>query len=850
MAGEIPPLTITVNIETSGVKAGVDQATASLKNITAAAETTGSKFTGLKNVMLGTFAGTQLTQGLSRLEGFLKSSVAAANEAQTSVVALSTAMNDAKINTNANRDAVEKVTVSMSNLGFAGNSTREALTKIVTATGSVSEAQKLMGVTADYARLKHMDLASAASILTRGTTGAMRAFREYGIVLDTTIPKSQAITKAFNELNQKIGGQAAAYAETYAGKMEILGAKSEELKEKIGTLLIPVLTKLSSWFIGSMEWLLSHKAALEAVAVLIGGILTAVVINLTKKLYIQAAAWLANNGGILLIVAGLAALAAGFVYAWNHSETFRKVVTEGIKIVLTAVGYLIGGIGKIVEAMSHLPGVGKHFTGLADNINGAALAVGKMATNIDSLSSKKIDIKMPDFKSMLANAGGLAGFDPNIAASGSVAGAASTKAAAAAQNVSEKIQADLKKHYNTLNGLYADYSTELQDRQDRMNSAMDDKRARDLDAQTRFDQTKADIDQKYQDAMQTALTAHTDAVEAIERSHSEKVIQIEQGAVDKRAAIVAKSIDALTSTWQSATKLDLATLFAAGGESATGLVTALQDQLKSVLQLQTDAGALAAAGYSQSFIDQVIAKGPDVGDKMAQAVLNATPETANQIKSLYSQIDSVSQTGLTQLATTMNDGMHFANLSLADEYAQVATDLQSQLADENTSYKDALTQAQDSYERAQAAAGNARDLATKQAQDALAGALKSSQESYDKMISDISDSTDKKLTALQNKIRDTLNLIAQLGGGGSSSSSTGTGAGDFFNSSSYYNPGGSSSSTSSGGATATPSGAIVFNQTNNIDGNTSPATIGANTLDMIKYGTPAIIAGTSGIRYI
>lgn len=843
MAGEIPPLTITVNIETSGVKAGVDQATQSLKSITAAAETTGSKFSNLKSVMLGTFASNEIQKGIQKLESFLKDTVHAAEEAEVSTTKLATALNNAKQNTDANREAIMKSTDAMRDLGFNANDTRNAFTKMVTATGSVSESQRLMGITADYARLKHMDLATAAATLTRGTTGAMRAFREYGIVLDSSLPKNEAISKAFDQLNQKIGGQAAAYAQTYAGKLAIISAQTEDLKEKIGAILLPILTKLETWFLGSFKWLAEHKAVMEALAVVVGAVLTVVVVNLTKQLYAQAAAWVAANLPMLAIVATIALVAAGLAMLWNHSETFRKVIVTSLKIVVIAFVALLEVIQLVVSAATHLPFIGKQFTGIADGIQKAANSAGGLVSKLDSLSSKKIDIKFPNIAEELAKAGGAA-TPGSLGIQGVVPGGTVDKAAAAAQKAADKLAAQLKKQQDTLLKLQNDYAAVLQDRQDRMDSAMADRRTKELDAHTRFDQAKADIDQRYQDAVEAAQSAHADAVEAIERSHSEKVLQIQQAAADKRAAIVAKSIDEMTSTWQSATKLDLATLFAAGGESATGLVTALQDQLKSVLQLQADAGKLAAAGYSQSFIDQVIAKGPDVGDKMAQAVLNATPETAAQIKDLYSQIDTVSQTGITKLATTMNDGMHFANLSLAAEYAQVATDLTAQLADENVSYRDALIKAQDSYDRAMASAGDARDLATKKAQDSLTNALTSAQQAYDKMIGDISDSTDKKLTALQNKITDTLGLIAKLGGGAS------TAPGGYFSTPGAYNPMTGNVSTSSTPAPMTYGGGINFTQNNYVDGTTAPSTIGSSTLDMIRYGTPAIIAGTSGMRYM
>ena len=861
MAGEIPPLNIQVNVDTSGVTTGVQQTTDKLKGLTSTVEGSTGKFGGLKTVMLGTFAAGEIQKGIQEMTGFLKESVKAAEEAQTSTTALATAMNNAKINTEANRQVVEKTTEAMGNLGFTGNSTREALTKMVTATGSLTQSQKLMGVAADYARLKHIDLSTAATVLTRGTTGAAKAFREYGITLDTTIPKNQAITKAFNELNQKIGGQAAAYAETYAGKMAILGAKSEDLKEKIGSLLLPVLTKLSTWFLSSMDWLSKHKEAMEAIAVLIATVVSVVVVNLTKQLYAQAEAWIAANIEIVGIVAALGLVAAGFAYAWNHSETFRKVATGAIKIVVEAVGYLIGGIGKIVEAMSHLPVVGKHFKGLADGINGAAQSVGDFAQKLDGLSNKKIDIKFPSIADMLAKAGGTAGADPNIAAAGTVATTAAQKAAAAAQKIADANAKKLQAQYDKMKTLEADYAKTLQDRQDKMDTAKSDWQQKQLDAQTKFDQAKADIEQAYQDKIDAATAAHDQAVEAIEQNHADAIasiqqkaadnaIQLEQKAAEKRAGIIQQSIDAMTSAWTNVTKLDLGSIFKSDS-SAGGLVKGMKDQLAAILKLQKDAGDLAAQGYSESFINQVISQGPAVGDQMAQAVLNATPETAQQIKDLYSQINTVSDTGLTALATQMSDGTHFATSAMAAEYAQVGVDLQKSLADnqaqlttdlatEQGKYSDALTKAQQTFDKAIKSATDTRDLALQKAQDTLTNSLTAAQEAYDKSIASIAKSMDDKLSALQSKIAATAAAIAALGG-------------TYIPNPDLSLPGLATTLNPAGGSKDTSNYGPSITQINNINGTTAPSDILNATIAGIKYGTPiaantgasSLISGTS-----
>lgn len=780
MAGEVPPLNIVINLETTGVQAGVNQATEGVKKVAAEADKTASRFSNLKSVMIGTFAASEIQKGISEFEGFLKDSVKAAEEAQTSVAALGTAMNNAKVNTDANRQAVMQSTDQMENLGFKANDTREAFTKMITATGSVSESTKLMGVAADYARLKHMDLAQAATILSRGTSGAVRAFREYGITLDSSLPKNQAIAKAFDELNKKIGGQAAAYAETYAGKLAIVSAKSEDLKEKIGSLLLPVLTKLETWFIGSLTWLSNHKAAMEAIAVVIGSVLLVVITNVTAALYAQAAAWVAANLPMLAIVATVLAIAGAFIWAWNKFDWFRQGVVTGIEAILDVFSFLIHAIGFVAEAFIQietgplrlfLKALGffvpaakeasKELDKLpkmvGDFFDGAANKVDSFKKTVEGVKNTKIDIKFPNVAEELAKAGGSSSGAP-LGIEGQVheAGTKASKAATAAAAKLKTAQDDYVK-------LMDQQAAILKDRQDRMDAAQTAYDNKALDAQTKFDEAKATIDQRYQDASDAATTAFNDATEKAAQTHQDNLINIQQAAVDKQKGIIQQSIDAMTSNFANVTKFDLTKIFSQTG-TTSGLISGMQYQLKQILQLQKDAGDLAAKGYTQSFINQVVAQGPMVGDQMAQTLLNATPETTNQIKSLYDQIDTVSNSGLDQLAQTMNDGTTFATSAMAKQYAQVSVDLQKSLADENTKYQDSLNTAQAAFDKAMTSANNARDLAMKAASDSLANSLTSAQQALDASIKAISDSTMKQLDALQLKIEATATKISSLGG--------------------------------------------------------------------------------------
>ena len=870
MAGDIPPLNIDIQVALGNLTSAVDKATSELGKVGNAAKDQESKFSSLKTVMGGVFAGNLMTAGVQKLTGLLEGSVKAAEDAQVSTVQLATAMNNAKVNTDANRAAVEKSVTAMENLAFTGNDTRAAMTTLVTATGSVTESQKLMALAADLARAKHETLGEAASTLSRATTGSAKAFKEFGITLDTTLPKNQAIAKAMDELNQKIGGQAQAYLQTYAGQMELIKTKMEAAKETIGGALLPVLTNLMKIFGDVLNVI---KPILPELTILVG-IVGAVVLATKAWKEVQAALDVVLDANpISLIVLAIGALIAAIVVAWNHSKTFRDIVVDVMKAVVEAVGWVIGALGDLVTAfikiesgplklflgaLSHLPFVGGGAKAALKMINEGTQDVGNFfdsakkkidgfANTLDSLKNKKIS-----FSSSSGDlSGGATSGGGSLDVSGQVPGGGTSKVATATAKALAKRNAEIKKYNDEAVKLEDQMNAVLTDRQTKMDAATATRDDAIANANETFNQSVADINQKYDDAMATAQDNYNTAVENattthqqnlldIQTQYADKAAQIEQTAADNRQNIIQQSIDAMTGAFANATKIDIGKLFTAGGGTAGGLVSQLQDQMAQITQLQKDAGLLAAQGYNQSFINEVIAQGPQQGDALAQSVLNATPDTKNSIQSLYAQIQDTSQNGLNTLAAQMNDGTNFATQALAQQYAQVGIDLQKQLADnssamqsamdkENDTFNTALTTAQDTLDKATKTATDARNLALQKAQDTLQNSIQSAQDAFDKSVNTISDSTMKQLDALQTKLQSVAASLTSLGASTASISSYGASIGV---------PTGSTTSTNPLGGTKDTSNYTNYNVSVTGYNLTDPNATAQQTVAALKYGTP------------
>lgn len=183
------------------------------------------------------------------IEEFARKSVEAAIKMEAANAKLGVALKNIGQASAIGGEAIKKTNEQMANLGFTGAESAQALANLVTATHSLDKAQSLMGQAADVARYKQIGLADAATKLARASSGSAKGLAEFGIKLDKTLKPADAFKKAMAQLNAEISGQAAAYAGTYAGKLDILKAKFEEIQVQVGEKILPYLVKLGDWLI-------------------------------------------------------------------------------------------------------------------------------------------------------------------------------------------------------------------------------------------------------------------------------------------------------------------------------------------------------------------------------------------------------------------------------------------------------------------------------------------------------------------------------------------------------------------------------------------------------------------------
>lgn len=405
---DIAPVSIKVVVDSSGVAKGVAVATQGLDQLQTRTSKIGTAFGNLKTTMLGVLGGNLLTNAVMLVGRELNAMKQETVDLQQQTIRLNQALSGVGVTSEKTQKQVYQTADAYYQLGFQGSEAISAMGTLVTATGDVSQATKLMAMSADLARYKNIDMESAAKILARGTQGSAKAFKELGITLDTTIPKNQAISKAFDELNKKIGGQAQAYTKSFAGQMAVLKERMDNLFQTVAAKVLPVLAALIGYITTNGKALLIYGGiVLTVIGIIKTYTITVAAVKSVQQAYAfwtyaQAAStnvfrfalsalWTTMKANpVGFIVAGVMALGAAFVWAWNRFGWFRDAVVNGIQLMVGAMGYVIGFVAKLIRAMSYLPKMG-FLKGVADGVDKIALSVGNYGLSLEKLSDKKIN---------------------------------------------------------------------------------------------------------------------------------------------------------------------------------------------------------------------------------------------------------------------------------------------------------------------------------------------------------------------------------------------------------------------------------------------------------------------------
>jgi hypothetical protein len=174
--------------------------------------------------------------------------VKAAVEDQKSQIQLAEALRNTTKATDGQIKATEEyITKAQNATGVTDTKLRAALGNLLRATNDVTKAQKLNNLALDISAATGNDLEAVSLALSKAYNGNLGALTRLGIPLDANIIKTKDFDAATKVLAETFGGAAAANAETFAGKMEIIKRRLEDAQETIGYAILPVLERFSSF---------------------------------------------------------------------------------------------------------------------------------------------------------------------------------------------------------------------------------------------------------------------------------------------------------------------------------------------------------------------------------------------------------------------------------------------------------------------------------------------------------------------------------------------------------------------------------------------------------------------------
>jgi hypothetical protein len=804
MASSIPPILIQLQADISGLKKGLADAQSAIKGVDSSVKTANTGINNFTSTIkkFGVIAAS--TFGASQVVSFLRSAANASAQAEAAQARLATLLRNTNGATEAQivalgdqAKALEKVgVVSADNITVAQSQlatfdlTAASIATLTPAILNYVTAEKGAAASADEFRQMTNGLAQAMQ-------GNFASLTKTGFVLDkatkaqiangTEMERSRAIVEV---LNSTYNGFNENLRKTSQGAMQVAINDFNNLKQKIGSELVPVITQfvgtLTSKVLPALEtlvnFLVKNKETIAAVSkVLLLGVAaylayrTAIIVTaatttaftvittllkgaqlasiastngLAASMLVLNAAMRANPIGV--IVTALTLLAAGFVIAWKNSDTFRKVIISVAKAALTAIGFMIRYWGVLAEAIVNIvtgpmkmflkllsfisPEAKKAYNGLSDMTKGVGDWFDKAASKVEGFKSSldKLQDKKVSVESVV----------PKVA-EGEVRTGDEVV-------VSDKV---LKERAKLEKERLKDITKAMKDAaniQEDINKVMVESEKKKADELKQHTATIIKITEEF-GKKETALTKQYNEEQAkIRADYADRALKLKLNATRKEQEIIQKSIDQLRNAFASGTSFNLTDAFKTD-KSTGGLIAQLKNRLTGAKELQKNAAALAGKGYTQTFIEEVVKNGPEVGNEMAATILAASDEATKELQQLYTEVDSISVSGLDTLAKTMNAGGKLATKSLMDEFSAVGVELKVALAEVNTQLTSALSESTTTYKE---------NLATLHSE--LADALAEEQKSYKDAIDKINEDTKEKLDELKAKLLETINTLKQL----------------------------------------------------------------------------------------
>ncbi len=218
---------------------------------------------------------------------------------------------------------------------------------------------------------------------------------------------------------------------------------------------------------------------------------------------------------------------------------------------------------------------------------------------------------------------------------------------------------------------------------------------------SKFEQARDKVQSLIKDSQKQLANAqkqYNKSAKDANQNYADSVIRLQVEFANKLAGIIQQSQDRLRSAYKSAVEVNLATLFDQDEDkSVAGLVKSLSDKLTASRSLLSNSAKLASAGFSQTFIEQVVAAGTETGNELASAILTSTPEVQSELKSLFGAIEIESNQGMDVLARSIYEKQGLATEALKDLYVQTGIEQIEAMLEQEAILANSLTAANEAF---------------------------------------------------------------------------------------------------------------------------------------------------------
>lgn len=237
-------MAITIPIVTQFDGKGIKKAIAGFKQL----ETTGQKASFLlKGAMAAGAAGIAAVGAAALTAGkYLLDFAQMARADQLAQVQLAGTLKATTKATDAQIASVEDwIDVTARASGVADDDLRPGLGRLVRATKDVTKAQKLLALALDISGRTGKPVETVVNALARASEGQTTALGKLGVGYTKAELKAKSFAQIQEDLNKKFAGGAAEKAATFEGTMARLKITFDELKESLGTYILPYLQLLA-----------------------------------------------------------------------------------------------------------------------------------------------------------------------------------------------------------------------------------------------------------------------------------------------------------------------------------------------------------------------------------------------------------------------------------------------------------------------------------------------------------------------------------------------------------------------------------------------------------------------------